>query len=99
MCSIEKRDAVFGNGVQVSENGRKHTYFSRYLSIFMLQYYKFHVPYDFLSIVFCSPDINPEVMEVPVLPTDGHKLDESEVVICNSSILHQGQQSESHSSE
>uniref|UniRef100_A0A0P4W406 Protein kinase domain-containing protein n=1 Tax=Scylla olivacea TaxID=85551 RepID=A0A0P4W406_SCYOL len=47
-----------------------------------------------------SKDINPEViMEVQVPPTDGHKLDESEVVICNSSILHQGQQSESHSSE
>lgn len=47
-----------------------------------------------------SKDINPEVMlEVQVPPADGHKLDESEVVICNSSILHEGQQSKSHSSE
>lgn len=29
-----------------------------------------------------------DVTEVQVLPNDGHKLDESEVVICNSSILH-----------
>lgn len=38
------------------------------------------------------------ITEVHVLPNDGHKLDESEVVICNSSILHEGQQPESHSS-
>ena len=36
-------------------------------------------------------------MEAQTPSNDGHKLDESEVVICNSSILHQGQQPESHS--
>lgn len=54
---------------------------------------------DDVSSDSASKDHKPEAMEVQIPSTDGHKLDESEVVICNSSILHQGQQSESQSSD
>lgn len=48
--------------------------------------------------LFSSESKQEGITEVHVLPNDGHKLDESEVVICNSSILHEGQQPESHPS-